>query len=330
MRDPGQTAARLLPTVIGLDIGGTKTAIVEGTAEGDILSRHVAPTEAARPFAETWPALAARICHAIDSARAGGRDPRAISVAAPGPLRIDVGILTDPPNMPGWHGAHLKDALQQAFSTLPVYIEHDANAGALAEWRFGVGRGKNVRHLVYLTFGTGMGAGIIANGQILRGATDTAGEVGHLRVAEEGPSAFGKVGAWEAFASGVGLVRLAARMFPKQWSVDTPIHDVVTAILHDDPDMIVVATEAGRMLGRGLALLIDILNPEIIVVGSLGAVLGERVLGPARREVAREALSVAAQACEIVTPALGVPRAGEVAALMAALEAGALNPARVR
>jgi glucokinase len=333
MRDPGQTATRPTATIIGVDIGGTKTAIVEGTATGDILTRSVAPTEAARPFADTWPFLATRICGAIDAARDAGRDPRAISVAAPGPLRIEPGILRDPPNMPGWHGAHLKDALENlehAGPALPVYVEHDANAGALAEWRFGVGRDRRVSNLVYLTFGTGMGAGIIANGGILHGATDTAGEVGHLRVADDGPTAFGKVGAWEAFASGVGLVRLAARMFPKHWSIDTPIHDVVTAILEDDPDMMVVAAEAGRMLGRGLAVLIDVLNPEIIVVGSLGAVLGDRVLRPARAEVAREALSVAAEACRVVTPALGVPRAGDVASLMAALEAGALTPAHLR
>jgi glucokinase len=235
-------------------------------------------------------------------------------------------VLVDPPNMPGWHGIRLKAAIQRAVPELPVYVEHDANAGALAEWRFGVGRDRAIRHLIYLTFGTGMGGGIIVDGRILRGATDTAGEVGHVRVADDGPTAFGKAGAWEAFASGVGLVRLAARMYPGRWRITTPIQDVVSAILRGDAEMAVVAEEAGRMLGRGLAMLIDILNPQIIVVGSLGAVLGERVLGPARAEVAREALRVAADACEIVTPALGVPRAGDVAALMAALEAGAPSP----
>jgi glucokinase len=248
-------------------------------------------------------------------------------VAAPGPLQIEEGVFRDPPNMPGWHGVPLKSAIERAVPELPVYIEHDANAGALAEWRFGVGRGRRIRHLVYLTFGTGMGAGIIANGQLLRGASDTAGEVGHVRVADDGPSAFGKTGAWEAFASGVGLVRLAARMYPGQWHTTTPIQEVVSAILNGDSDMVVVAAEAGRMLGRGLAILIDVLNPEIIVIGSLGAVLGERVLGPARAEVRREALLPAADACEIVTPGLGVPRAGDVAALMAALAAGALDAA---
>lgn len=316
-------------TIIGLDIGGTKTAVVEGTAAGDILARDAAPTNAARPFSETWPALAGRIRHRIEAARQAGRRPVAISVAAAGPLQIEEGILRDPPNMLGWHGVRLKAAIQDAIPELPVYVEHDANAGALAEWRFGVGRTRRIRHLVYLTFGTGMGAGIIVDGRILHGATDMAGEVGHLRVAEDGPEAFGKRGAFEAFASGIGLVRLAARMYPDRWSPETPIQEVVRAILSDDPEMSAVAAEAGRMLGRGLALLIDILNPEVIVVGSLGAVLGERVLGPARAEVAREALSVAAGACAIVTPTLGVPHAGDVASLMAALEAGALRTSYV-
>lgn len=313
------------PTIVGLDIGGTKTAIVEGTAAGEILSRDIAPTDAARPFDETWPALAARLRATIDAARAAGREPRAISVAAPGPVQIDAGIFRDPPNMPGWHGVHLKAAIERAVPGLPVYVEHDANAGALAEWRFGVGRGRRIQHLVYLTFGTGMGAGIIVNGQLLRGATDTAGEVGHMRVADDGPWHFGKNGAWEAFASGGGLVRLAARMYPDRWHADAPIQDVVAAILSGDADMALVATEAGRMLGRGLAILIDVLNPEIIVIASLATVLGDRVLAPARAEVAREALRPAVEACEIVTPALGVPRAGDVASLMAAIEAGALR-----
>jgi glucokinase len=322
--NPSQ-ATQPTATIIGLDIGGTKTAIVEGTAMGEILNRDAAPTDAARPFAETWPAVVARMRRTIDAARDAGRRPVAISVAAPGPVEIDAGVFRNPPNLPGWHGVHLKQAIQDAFPELPVYIEHDANAGALAEWRFGAGATRSVQHLIYLTFGTGMGAGIITNGRILHGATDTAGEIGHLRLAEDGPEAFGKVGAWEAFSSGVGLVRLAARMFPQRWPLTTPIHNVVSAILAGDPDMAVVAAEAGRMLGRGLALLIDILNPEIIVVGSLGSVLGDRVLAPARAEVAREALTVAARACEIVTPVLGVPHATDVASLMAALEAFAVG-----
>ncbi len=167
-------------------------------------------------------------------------------------------------------------------------IEHDGNAGALAEFHFGVGRDRtDLRHLIFLTFGTGVGGGFIVNGQILRGASDTAGEIGHWRLAEDGPLGFGKRGSWESFASGAGLVELAAQMFPARWSTETPIRALVEAMVSDDPEALQVAGAAGKWMGRGLALLIDALNPQVIVFGSLGVALGERILGPARRVIAR-------------------------------------------
>jgi glucokinase len=207
----------------------------------------------------------------------------------------------------------------EAFPGLPVCVEHDGNAGALAEFYFGVGKNRpNLRHLIFLTFGTGVGGGFIVNGQILRGASDTAGEIGHWRLAEDGPPGFGKRGSWESFASGAGLVELAAEMFPARWTIATPIRSVVEAMLADDPEALQVAAVAGKWMGRGCALLIDALNPQIIVFGSLGVALGERVLGAACQVIAEEALPQAAAACELMPCALG-KEIGDVAALMAAL-----------
>jgi len=262
----------------------------------------------------------------MDKARNEGRTIAAVSVSVGGPLRIEEGFLIDPPHLPGWHNVRLKERLQSAFPDLPVYIEHDGNAGALAEFHFGVGKNRrDLKHLVFLTFGTGVGGGFIVNGQILRGASDTAGEIGHWRLAEDGPMGFGKRGSWESFASGAGLVELAARMFPGRWSSETPIRVVVEAMLADDSEALEVAAEAGKWMGRGVALLIDALNPQVIVFGSLGVALGERILGPARRVIAQEALPQAAAACELVASALG-PRIGDVAALMAALTRESIAP----
>lgn len=306
-------------TILGLDIGGTKTAVLEGTRDAVILQRTERATEAHRPFAETFPALLAQMKSTIHIAEQAGRRISAISVSIGGPLRISAGILLDPPHLPGWWNVPLKEALSAAFPSLPVSIEHDGNAGALAEFHFGAGKGKTgLRDLIFLTFGTGLGAGIIVNGKILHGATDTAGEVGHLRLSYEGPVGFGKAGSWEGFASGQGLVELAARMFPARWSRETPIRAVVEAMLADDADALAVAAEAGTWMGRGMALLVDTLNPQMIVLGSLGVVLGDRVLGPARRALAQEALSQAVAACEIVPAKLGL-QIGDVAALMAVI-----------
>ena len=256
---------------------------------------------------------------ALAQAAAQGRSIGAISVSIGGPLRIAAGELIDPPHLPGWHGVKLKAALEAAFPHLPAFIEHDGNAGALAEFHFGAGRTRvGLQHMIFLTFGTGLGAGIIVNGQVLHGASDTAGEVGHLRLAWEGPVGFGKAGSWEGFASGRGLVELARQMFPARWHAETPIRVVVNAMLADDAQALAVAAEAGRWMGRGMALLVDTLNPQLIVLGSLGVVLGERIFAPTRQALAEEALPQAVAACEIVPAALG-KNIGDVAALMAAL-----------
>lgn len=306
-------------TILGLDIGGTKTACVEGTLDGKILERIEIPTRAAKPFAATFPAIVEPSRKLIDAAQREGRAVRAISVSVGGPLRIEEGFLLNPPHLPGWHDVPLKTRLMEAFPRIPVVVEHDGNAGALAEFHFGVGKNRpNLRHLIFLTFGTGVGGGFIVNGQILRGASDTAGEIGHWRLAEDGPLGFGKRGSWESFASGAGLVELAAQMFPARWSSETPIRTLVEAMLRDDSDALQVATAAGKWMGRGLALLIDALNPQVIVFGSLGVALGERILGPARKVIAEEALPQAVAACELVPSVLGKD-IGDVAALMAAL-----------
>jgi glucokinase len=306
-------------SIVGLDIGGTKLACVEGTAAGSILGREEAPTLACEPFDLRFPAVAAMVASRLDLARAAGREVAALSVSVGGPLKITEGVLLNPPHLPGWHGVRLRDRLAAAFPQLPVFIEHDGNAGALAEFHFGVGRGRrDLRHLIFLTFGTGLGAGFIVNGAVLHGASDTAGEVGHWRLSEDGPVGFGKRGSWEAFSSGAGLVLLANRLYPSRWSLDTPIRELVESILSDDAEGLRVAEEAGRRMGQGMALLIDALNPQVIVLGSLAVAMGERILGPARQVVAEEALPQAVAACEILPSVLG-SRIGDVASLMAAL-----------
>ena len=308
-------------TVVGLDIGGSKIAVVEGTRDARILQRREIATEAERPFDDRLPALVSLVKQLVEQAARDGREVRALSVSVGGPLRISEGVLLNPPHLPGWHGVRLKERLEESFPLLPVYVEHDGNAGALAEFRFGVGRERpGLQHLIFLTFGTGLGAGLIVNGQILHGATDMAGEVGHWRLSNQGPESYGKTGSWEAFSSGAGIVELASLRFPHRWSRKTPIREIVEAMLDEDQDALAIASEAGTWMGRGVALLIDALNPQVIVLGSLAVLLGERVLTPLRRVAAEEALAGAAAACEIVPSVFGVA-IGDVSALMAALDA---------
>jgi glucokinase len=321
MEDTRQDAVPLL----GLDIGGTKTGLILGDSAGAILRRVELPTPAGAPFGEAAVQIVAGAQALLQACRRDGLpDPRAVSVSVGGPLDIDRGVLFAPPHLAAWGEAPLKETLEHAFA-LPVFVEHDGNAGALAEFHFGAGRGS--RNMIFLTMGTGLGAGLILNGAIYHGSTDMAGEVGHVRMADDGPVQYGKAGSWEGFSSGAGLVSLARWMDPQRWPADLTTRALVEQVLAGDPAGRAVVAEGGRWLGRGLAMLVDILNPDCIVIGTLGVVLGDLLLEPARAVVQAEALPRAASACRILPAALG-SRLGDVAALMAAIIALQAVPLR--
>jgi glucokinase len=304
--------------ILGLDIGGTKTAVVLGDRRGRVYERLQFATRTERGFPATYDELCASIDEVRARAdRAGGR-VGAISVSIGGPLDIDRGIVKSPPNLPGWDNVPLKHMLGERFQ-VPVYVEHDGNAGALAEWYFGAARG--ARNVIFLTMGTGFGGGLIVNGELYRGTCDLAGEVGHVRLAESGPRAFGKVGSWEGLCGGAGIARRAALRYPQRWRKgQITARDLAELAAAGDADACTLFAEVGRDLGRGLAILIDVLNPEVVVIGALAVRLGESVLGPAREEVRREALPDAVAACRITPAALG-ERLGDVASLCAAIAA---------
>jgi glucokinase len=308
-------------TIIGVDVGGTKTSVVEGTRAGEILMRSERPTAAAVRFADTWPALAGQISDTITRSQQMGRRPTAISVAVGGPLNAREGRLIDPPNLPGWHNVALAAHLKERFSGLAVYVEHDAKAGAAAELRFGVGAARPwLTDMVFLTFGTGLGAGIIAGGRLLRGGHEMAGELWGLAVHAPDGARVQEIGGWENAASGRGISELAVRLHPSRWPRGTATRDVVDAALADDVDALDVVVECGRWLGAGIAVLVSILDPQLIVVGSLAVALGDRVLGPARAEVVARLPSRSQASWAILPSALG-SRLGDVQSLMAAIEA---------
>lgn len=304
--------------LFGLDIGGTKTGLLLGDTNGMILRRVEIPTPAAESFEIALPRIVAASHDLLGECRRDGLGiPTALSVSVGGPLDIERGILYAPPHLAAWGQAPLKQRLGEALD-LPVYVEHDGNAGALAEFYFGAGRG--ARNMIFLTLGTGLGAGLILNRQIYHGASDMAGEVGHVRMAEDGPVEYGKAGSWEGFCSGSGLVKLAHWMQPGAWPRDLGTRDLIGRALESDPAALEVIAEAGRWFGRGLAMLVDVLNPDVIVVGTLGVVLGDLLLEPARAALRAEALPRAVAACRIVPAELG-SSLGDVAALMAAIVA---------
>lgn len=304
-------------TILGLDIGGTKTAVVLGSQHGEIQWRKQFPTRPERGFKVVFGELTTNTATALRSAQG---NVIAISVSIGGPLDVLNGIIKSPPNLPGWINISLKKLLAERFR-LPIYVEHDGNAGALAEFYFGAGKG--FRNIVFITMGTGFGAGLILNGQLYRGATDTAGEIGHIRIAEDGPLCYGKAGSLEGFGSGTGITKLAQMMYPEIWNESATVIEMHNAYKAGSKEARAVFERAGFYLGRGLAILADTLNPERIILGGIGMRLSDALLTPARRVFHEEALPQAVEVCKIVPAQLG-EAIGDIASLCAAFDQGKL------
>lgn len=313
----------------GVDIGGTKCAVVLGevTAAG---VEPVCKERFATPGTpgETLDRLVAALSGMLEAQDWPGVD--AIGISCGGPLSSRLGRVLAPPNLPGWDDVDVLTPFERRFG-VPVALQNDANACALAEWHWGAGRGS--RSMVFLTFGTGMGAGLILDGRLYAGASDMAGEIGHVRIADEGPEWYGKTGAFEGFCSGGGIARLA-RQKTAEWLQDgrCPSYcasldelDAVTAetvgraASGGDPFAREIYEAVGRRLGQGLAVLVDVLNPERIVIGSIYARQRELLEGPAMEVLRRESLAIALSACKIVPAALG-EQVGDYASLSVALQ----------
>lgn len=323
---------------IGLDIGGTKcAAVLAGQDIGiRILDKIGFDTRSERGFEPVY----AQLCESVDALllRSGLKTPdiTAIGVSCGGPLDAKSGLILSPPNLPGWDRVPLPGMLMKRYG-IPAYLQNDANACALVEWKLGAGRGTD--NMIFLTMGTGMGAGVIAQGRLLIGNDHMAGEVGHLRLTEDGPLGFGKPGSFEGYTSGSGIGRqarqltreLLARGSTPSWVRDGHPEEEVDArlmaeyALAGDKDARELFAFIGKMLGRGLALLVDAFNPERIVIGSVFARC-ESLLRPAmEEELKKEALEHSLRGLRVV-PAQAGEQLGDLASVMAALHALGLDP----
>lgn len=301
----------------GLDIGGTKCAAVLGRATADgieIIDKRMFPTPETPELAMT--ALMASL-DALLLQHDNLGSLKAVGVSCGGPLDSKRGLILSPPNLPGWDRVDVLSPLRERYR-VPAAVQNDANACALAEWKWGAGRG--TRNMIFLTFGTGMGAGLILNGALYAGTNDMAGEVGHMRLEEDGPVGYGKSGSFEGFCSGGGIAQLA-RSMAQQWREEgrqsillgadgsepeggLTARAVGEAAQAGDELALRIMERVGRQLGRGLAVLVDVLNPERIVIGSIYA-RQESLLAPiALEELRREALPYSLAVCEIVPSGL--------------------------
>lgn len=318
-----------MANLIGIDIGGTKCAVVLGREQAgsiEVISKVSFPTEASKGPAPALERIFAGVGEMISGS---GAAVRGIGISCGGPLDIGRGLILSPPNLPGWDSIPIVRLLEEKFG-LCTRLQNDANACALAEWRWGAAKGCD--NAVFLTFGTGMGAGLILGGRLYSGTNGMAGEVGHIRLADNGPVGYGKAGSFEGFCSGGGLAQLARSMVLEKLqrgekvSFVSGVHAlegidakaVADAARAGDALAIEIFRTCGSFLGKGLSILVDMLNPEVIVIGSIYARC-ESLLWPAVHQVMeRECLALSRSACRVVPAGLG-ESIGDMAALAAAL-----------
>ena len=251
---------------LGWDVGGTKSSAVVGTAEGEVIRNMTWPSRTEcgpeamrRDFLEKLPALAREF---------GGFAGLGVSIG--GPLNTKKGIVLSPPHLPGWDGVPLKELLEEE-TGLPVSVEHDAVACLLAEYYWGGARG--CRDAIYLTAGTGCGAGILIDGKPLRGPRGQTPEPGRIRVADDGPVCFGKAGCIESFMSGTGIAKLAPFLFPKRFAGPVPTRELVALAEAGDAEARRVLEVSAQRSGQSCALLGDLFSPEVILIGSMARYL---------------------------------------------------------
>jgi glucokinase len=300
----------------GMDIGGTKCAVTLGrTREAgiELLVKQSFPTpntpqETIKQLIETLERLLAE--------KHSEEPLQAIGISCGGPLDSESGVVLSPPNLPGWEAIDCVGPIRERFG-VPVGLQNDANACALAEWKWGAGRG--CRNIVFLTFGTGMGAGLILNGRLYTGTNDMAGEVGHVRMAQDGPVGYGKAGSFEGFCSGGGIALLARDRAEAAITQGNPpsfcasadeLGDITTqkvgeAAQQGDPLALEIFRDVGTRLGQGLAILVDILNPERIIIGSIYR-RQQSILEPiVMKQLTQEALPLNLNVCKVVPAGLG-------------------------
>ncbi len=327
---------------LGLDIGGTKCAALLAHVDGGIHIDDKArfDTLPERGLDDTLGRLYAAVDAMLEKHGLTASDIRAIGVSCGGPLDSRRGVVLCPPNLPGWVNVPLVKMLEARYG-VPAFLQNDANACALVEWKLGAGRG--TRNMVFLTMGTGMGAGVIAEGNLLCGMSDMGGEVGHLRLTEDGPVGFGKAGSFEGYTSGGGIGRQAQAWTkrlcdagaPPKWTRDgVKDEDITTRVIADyakagDTDAVEIFNHVGEMLGRGLSLLVDTLNPETIVIGSV-FVRCESLLRPAMEAaLRREAIPFSLEGLRVV-PAETGEALGDLASVMVALHGLGIDPTEGR
>lgn len=313
---------------LGIDIGGTKCAVTLGrdyvpeNPQDLIIAKKKFPTDVKRGCKKIIDEFLKTADELLKENGVKNNELIGIGISCGGPLDSKKGVIMCPPNLPDWDNVPITDIFSKHFGVKTI-LQNDANACAVAEWKFGSGKGLD--NVIFLTFGTGMGAGLILNGRLYSGTNDLAGEVGHIRLSEGGPMGYGKRGSFEGYCSGGGIVDLAKIIIEesKKNGIDTVLSkqgdemsakSISIAAKNGDAVAQEIYRVSAEHLGQALSILIDILNPEAIIIGSIytrDQALFDDII---KDVISKEALPAAAETCKILPGAL-CEFVGDVAAL---------------
>ncbi|HET6229882.1 MAG TPA: ROK family protein [Longimicrobiaceae bacterium] len=312
--------------IVGVDLGGTNIVVgllpIEG---GEVLGLRTLPTDSVRGakfVVDRMVSLIEESIAEVTAAHGATREAVAgVGIGSPGPLDRKTGTVINTPNL-GWRNFPLRDLISNAVH-LPATLDNDANCATYGEWWLGAGR--SVQTLVGLTLGTGIGGGIVLNGEIFHGCSDIAGEIGHMTIEANGRRCkCGNYGCLEQYASGPAIATRAVE------GIEVGVETILNEMVHGKLEDITAATvyeaavrgdafaeevmkDTARFLGAGVANIINILNPEMVVISGGVTKAGERLFAPLQAEVRRRAFRAAQECCQIV-PALLPGTAGVVGA----------------
>jgi len=315
---------------IGFDIGGTKCVSILAKSNGEkieFLDRAEFATGG------TWQEVVDQLCTgSLKQLKAVGlttKDIAACGISCGGPLDSKAGIIYSPPNLPGWDEVPITEYVSQKLK-IPSKLNNDADACAVAEWKYGAGCG--TQNMIFLTFGTGLGAGLILNGKLYSGTNNMAGEVGHIRLEKKGPIGYNKAGSFEGFCSGGGIAQIGrakanellkagktVSFCPDGNPNNITAKAIAAAADAGDAAALGLLYGVGARFGRGLAVLIDILNPEVIVAGSIFVRAGKHLGKAMYAELKKEALPRSLPVCRIVPARLG-DKIGDYGAIVMAMQ----------
>lgn len=303
--------------VVGVDLGGTNLRTALLSQDGVVLDRHKEATNASEGWKQVVARLVANISRHQETTIERGMVLAAVGVGAPGVIQLDKGIVVKSPNFPDWNNLPLKQELEKALH-IPVVIENDANAAALGEqWR---GAGKDIGSMILLTLGTGVGGGIVLDKKIWHGADGMAGEIGHMTLLPDGRTcSCGSRGCLEMYASARGIVKSYQEASLASVPPEITSAQIYEAARSGDAVARKVMNDMGHMLGIGIANLINIFNPEMVVLGGGVKDAWDLFINATREEIMRRAFQVPAERTRIVPSMLG-DDAGMVGAAAVALQ----------